>query len=206
MKKIIFSFLFTIIGPVSMTSNLYALTPYDKDNSQPLLMYGFEFGASIPLTKNYSPDDLLSKMLAGNFGAFIRIGKHVYGELGVGYTFLKGTYTATLPNVVLTEIVETRYLQIPLKAVWNIPFKKNYAFLYSVGIKYQPLIFVSNNHIFYTKENITKHPFSFMGGIKFRAYFFIFDITYQQFLQKFFLKSNAKKPSFLNISLGFQLQ
>ncbi|MEG1555576.1 MAG: hypothetical protein RR356_02480 [Bacteroidales bacterium] len=171
--------------------------------------YGFRLGFNFPLNRDYSKEDQLTKLFSGEFGVYFRAGKYVYGEIGMGYMFHKGTYYTemdTNSSVVYSgkNIVETRYLQIPIKAVGYIPFKKNFAFQPSIGIIYQPLIQVAKNNIGYTRDNITRHQFLFTGGVGFKLYFVTIDISYRQMLRNFFSDKPSNKPKYLNLQIGFQ--
>ena len=55
--------------------------------------YGVKIGTSFPTVREYSVNgDFLSGSGNADFGVFFRAGRYVFGEVGFGYTFLKGVY------------------------------------------------------------------------------------------------------------------
>ena len=93
MRKIRIILLF-VVALVASGSAAVAAPPSDwsrlvKEASW--LQYGFRLGVNISLESKYSETDKLDKLLSAEFGAFARFGKIVYGEIGFGYMFHKGT-------------------------------------------------------------------------------------------------------------------
>ncbi|MBP5710694.1 MAG: outer membrane beta-barrel protein [Bacteroidales bacterium] len=168
------------------------------------LQYGFRLGVNISLESKYSETDKLDKLLSAEFGAFARFGKIVYGEIGFGYMFHKGTYETAILPAAGTERVESRFLQIPIKAVAYLPVSNKVAFLPNFGVAYQPLIHVTKNSIGYDKSSINPHSFIFMAGTGLKIHFVTIDLAYKKNLTSFFKDRKSAKPSFFSIMLGFQ--
>lgn len=168
------------------------------------LQLGFRVGYNFSLLDKYAPTDEMTKLFSGEFGAFVRLGKFVYFETGIGYFFHKGHYASTYITPPLSnEVVETRFLQIPLKAVGCIGLKNKFAFFPAAGVLYQPLIQVSKNYISYSKDNISPHQFLFSASIGVRISFFYAEIGYRKSLTPFFSDRKSNKPSYLSLMLGF---
>lgn len=169
---------------------------------------GFKISTSIPLNRQYADrGDYLVGLGTADFGVFFRAGRYVFGEVGLGYCFFKGTYQLETgdPAVDFTdELVETRYLQIPIKAVGYVPMGRSCAFLPYAGIVYQPLIQVTDNTIGYSKNNIEKHFTMVTAGFDFKLGFIVFGVNYRYGLQNFFQNQTCKHPQYVNICAGFQ--
>lgn len=176
-------------------------------NQIPYLQYGFKLGFNIPLSKEFTNTLKAKNSLSAEFGIYARAGKYVYGEIGFGYTFYKNTFQLEQDSTMyesFEEIVELRYLQIPIKIVGNIKLSDNITFQPFAGFIYQPLIGVSDNVMGHSKNTLSRHPFFFTGGLGIKVYFITLDIAYRQSLTTYFHKKASKKPSFINILLGFQ--
>lgn len=170
------------------------------------MQLGFRVGCNISLTDRYSPTDEMKNLFSAEFGAYARFGKYVFAEVGIGYLFHKGHYTSNFPiPPVSNEIVETRFLQMPLKAVGYIELKKKFALFPAVGVLYQPLIQVSENYIGYSKKNISNHQFLFTASLGFRVSFFTLEAAYRKSIIPFFSDRISGKPSYISIMAGFML-
>lgn len=167
--------------------------------------YGFRVGLNFSLNSEYSATDQLDKMLSAEFQGFVRFGKIIYAEIGLGYMFQKGTYEVPFGDNLTEERIETRYLQIPLKAVAYLPLSQKVAFTPNLGVIYQPLIQVTKNTIGYSKDNISKNPLLFTAGIGLKIHFVTVDVAYQKSFTSFFSDRTSTKPDFINVKLGFQL-
>lgn len=175
-------------------------------NSPSWLQYGFKIGANLGITSQYSETDKLKKLISAEFGAYARFGKHVYGEIGFGYTFHKGTYECPeMPAIESSERVESRFLQIPVKAVGHIVLGKKIALQPNLGILYQPLIQVTKNEINYNKNTISRHQLLWTAGLGVKIHFVTVDLAYKKNFTPFFSQKKSAKPDYFNIQLGFQL-
>ena len=122
---------------------------------------GFKIGTQFPIVRDYSDVDYLTGTRTVHFGGFFRAGKYVFGEIGFGYQYFKNRFNVTLPDgSVMDDLVENRYLVIPIKAVGDVRIKKKIAFMPQVGISYLPLLKVTENGLGYSKNNISRqtHP------------------------------------------------
>lgn len=204
-KLILLLHVFLVMNIVDVTSAVLPSPPSDwkrLQNETSWLQYGFRLGFNIALELKYSETDKLDKSLSAEFGAYARFGKIVYGEIGFGYMFQKGTFESQLLSA--TERVETRYLQIPLKAVAFLPINKKIAFTPNVGLIYQPLIHVTKNGLDYNKSSIRNNSFAFVGGVGMKIHFITIDVAYRKNLTTFFKDRGSAKPSFFSIMIGFQ--
>ena len=169
---------------------------------------GFKISASFPTNRIYSVDnDYLSSLTAADFGAFFRAGKYVYGEVGLGYAFYKGDYTvqtATGSNLFEPERVELRHLQIPVKAVGNIPLTRSLSLLPFAGIIWQPLLKVTANDIGYDKNTIQHNSVLFTTGFDFKIGPIVLGANYRYSLTRFFQNKEGKHPQYVNVCVGFQ--
>ncbi len=171
--------------------------------------YGLKVGTSFPTNRNYSVDgDLLQALSTADFGLFFRAGQFVYGEVGIGYTFLKGNYGKQAGNgdYLFNGIyVATHHLQIPVKLVGNIPVGRSSAFLPHAGIIYQPLLKVSENSIGFSKSTLSCNPVLLTAGLDLRFGPIVLGASYRYSLHTFFQNKEGKHPRYINICAGIQL-
>ncbi|MBR6333958.1 MAG: hypothetical protein IKR77_06170 [Bacteroidales bacterium] len=196
MKKIVLyvSFLLAFLSGAAQSQNWYQV--------------GFKISASFPTNRMYSVDnDYLISLTAADFGAFFRAGKYVYGEVGFGYAFYKGDYTVKLAdgsNLFEPARVELRHLQIPVKAVGNVPLTRTLSLLPFAGIIWQPLVKVTGNDIGYNK-NTLKQSVLFTSGLDFKLGPIVLGVNYRYSLTRFFQNKEGKHPQYVNVCVGFQL-
>lgn len=176
-------------------------------NAQKLYHVGFKISTSFSINDDYSVTGVqLTGLKCADFGVFARVGKFVYAELGLGYGFYKGTYTQETGGITLynNEMVETRHLQIPIKAVGYVPLGKSCAFEPYAGIIYQPLLKVTQNNINFSKNNIEKNQTLLTAGFDMKLGFILLGVNYRYSFQHFFQKIDGKHPQYVNICAGFQ--
>lgn len=169
--------------------------------------FGFKVSTNIPANRNYSNvGDYLESLVSADFGGFFRAGKYVCGEIGLGYTFYKGTYSCDNATTSYNnEKVETRYLQLPIKVVGYVPLGQGQsAILPYVGIIYQPLIQVTDNEIDFSKTTIEKNMTLFTAGLDLKFGFIVLGANYRYSFQNFFKNKEGKKPQYVNFCVGFQ--
>lgn len=172
-----------------------------------LIQWGFRVGTNFSLTKDLSVNDYMDKLVSGEFGAFIRVGRYVYAEVGIGYLFNKGTFEMDLDTLSMNtvkEVIEARYLQVPVKLVGYIPLVPKIALQPHVGVIYQPLLKVTDNDFNYSMDNLQKNQFLVTAGLGVKLFFVTVDISYRQSLMTFFSDRNSKKPAYINLMVGFQ--
>lgn len=174
----------------------------------PYLQYGFRIGTDINLSnKQLSDRDRMDGLFSGTFGFYARGGyEFIFGELGLNYMFYRGTYDTQVSDSVTisNEIVESRYLQVPISVVGYWAATDHFALIPKAGIIYQPLLQVTENDIGYGKHNFTKHQCLFHAGLGIRYKFITFDVAYKKALKPFFSDRTSVKQSFLHISVGVQ--
>jgi hypothetical protein len=164
---------------------------------------GFRVSTQIPLVRAYSYEDYLSNVRTPHFGLYFRAGKYVYGEIGLGYQYFKGRYEVNLHNgETINDLVETRYLVIPVKAVGDVPIAKKISFMPQVGILYEPLLKVTENILGYDKNNIESQWVLLTAGFDFRFGFITVGADYRYSFQHFFKNKLGRKPQFAGITLG----
>ena len=190
----------------SVEAHTATMVSYHRDNNS-LWRFGFRVGANVPFSKQITTVYKAKSLLSVEFGGFVRIGKHVFGELGLGYAFQKNKIDAQLdPNNQwdFDEVVEFRYLQIPILLVGEINIGKMVTILPHAGVIYQPLLKVTENVLSLEKQEFVKHPFLFSGGVGVKVHFVTLSLSYRHAFRPYLLNSSAAKPSYLNISVGFQ--
>jgi hypothetical protein len=164
---------------------------------------GFKISTQFPLVRDYTDVDYLSSMRTVNFGGCFRAGKYVFGEIGFGYQYYKNRFDVTQPDgTVLEDLVENRYLVIPIKVVGDVKISKKISFMPQVGISYQPLIKVTDNFLGYSKDNIEKHWVLLTAGFDMRFGFITIGVDYRYSLQNFFQNKEGKHPQYIGISAG----
>ena len=164
---------------------------------------GFKIGTQFPIVHDYSDVDYLTCTRTVHFGGYFRAGKYVYGEIGLGYQYFKNRFKVTLPDgSVIDDLVENRYLVIPIKAVGDVRITKKISFMPHVGISYQPLLKVTENILGYSKENIEKHWVLLTTGFDMRFGFITLGVDYRYSFQHFFQNKEGKHPQYIGISAG----
>lgn len=164
---------------------------------------GFKIGTQFPIVHDYSDVDYLTGTRTVHFGGYFRAGKYVFGEIGFGYQYFKNRFRVTLPNDSITDdLVENRYLVIPVKVVGDVRITKKISFMPHVGISYQPLLKVTENLLGYSKENIEKHWVLLTTGFDMRFGFITLGVDYRYSFQKFFKNKDGKHPQYIGISAG----
>lgn len=181
----------------------------EKGELEDYLQYGFRIGTDINLTSKWVSDlDHQKRHLAAQFGFYVRGGyKFIFAETGLEYTFHKCFYETWTPEKQPSgsETVESRYLQIPLKAVGLIKAGKTCAFLPYAGVVYKPLIHCSKNDINYGKATLARHQVQLTAGLELRIKFVTIGAGYRYNLMPFFSDRKSVRQQFLSINLGVQL-
>lgn len=172
-------------------------------DAQKLYNVGFRISTSFSVNDEYSVTGVqLTGLKCADFGIYARVGKFIYAELGLGYGFYKGYYTQEA--IYHDEMVETRHLQIPVKAVGHVPIGKSCAFEPYAGIIYQPLLKVTQNNINFSKNNLEKNQTLLTAGFDMKFGFILLGVNYRYSFQHFFQNIEGKHPQYVNISAGFQ--
>lgn len=206
MKKTLLFILSAVMLSLCPTPTYSSEDEGKKKDDASWLQYGFKIGANLEITSQYSETDHLKKLVSGEFLGYARFGKYVYGEIGFGYTFHKGTYECPeVPAMESSERVESRFLQIPVKAVGHIVLGKKVALQPQLGLLYQPLIQVTKNEINYNKNTISRHQLLWTAGLGVKIHFVTIDLAYKKNFTPFFSQKKSAKPDYFNIQLGFQL-
>ena len=165
--------------------------------------FGFRVSTQVPLVRAYSNEDYLENLRTPHFGAYFRAGKYVYGEIGIGYQYFKGRFVVNLHNgETMNDLVETRYLVIPIKAVGDVPITKKIAFMPNLGILYQPLLKVTDNILGYSKENVENQWVMLTTGFDFRFSFITIGADYRYSFQHFFQNKEGRRPQYAGITVG----
>ena len=164
---------------------------------------GFNVGTQFPIVHDYSNVDYLTGTRTVHFGGYFRAGKYVFGEIGFGYQYFKNRFKVTLPDgSVANDLVENRYLVIPVKAVGDVRITRKISFMPQVGISYQPLLKVTENDLGYSKDNIEKHWVLLTAGFDMRFGYITVGVDYRYSFQRFFPNKDGKKPQYIGISAG----
>ena len=164
---------------------------------------GFKIGTQFPIVHDYSDVDYLTGTRTLHFGGYFRAGKYVYGEIGFGYQYYKNRFIVTQPDgSTLGDLVENRYLVIPVKVIGDVRISKKIAFMPTIGVSYQPLLKVTDNFLGYSKENIEKHWVLLTTGFDMRFGFITIGVDYRYSFQHFFRNKDGKKPQYIGISAG----
>lgn len=168
-----------------------------KYKNDDLFKYGFKAGLNLPLVSDYSTVPGKST-LSGEFGFFGRVGTLYCGEFGVEIDFNKRYFTNDTSH--LSSMIETKFLQFPLRFLLDIPLDKYQKMQIATGMIYQQLINVSINNVGYSQKNIEKQQFIYTIGIGYSYKFVTLEVNYRHFLGNFDLDTTKKKQKYLNIS------
>ena len=181
----------------------------EKGDLADYLQYGVRIGTDINLSSKWISDlDYQKRHLSAQFGFYVRGGyKFIFAETGLEYTFHKCFFETWTPDElpIGSETVESRYMQIPLKAVGLIKAGKACALLPYVGIVYKPLIHCSMNDINYGKNTLTRHQCQFTTGLEVRIKFITIGAEYRYNLMPFFSDRKSIRQQFLTFNIGVQL-
>ena len=181
----------------------------EKGSLDDYLQYGFRIGTDINLTSKWISNlDYQKRHLSAQFGFYVRGGyRFIFAETGLEYTFHKCFFETWTPDEQLigSETVESRYLQIPLKAVGLIKAGNTCALLPYAGIVYKPLIHCSKNDINYGKNTLTRHQCQLTAGLELRIKFITIGAGYRYNLMPFFSERKSIRQQFLTLNLGVQL-
>ena len=101
----------------------------------------------------------------------------------------------------MTSMIETRYLQIPIRGRYEYAIQKNHKIHGIAGMIYQQLISISENNIGYNKKVVTKSPFLFTFGVGYTYQFLSFEINYRYFLRNFDIDDTKNKQKQLNFAM-----
>ena len=164
--------------------------------------FGFRVSSQFPLNHEYAADVHLSSLRTVHFGGYFRAGMHVYGEVGLGYQYYKNMLSAPGPDGHEEDLVETRHLVIPIRAVGDVKITRNIRFLPQVGISYQPLLKVTDNILDFGKENIENHPTLLTAGFDFRFGFITLGVDYRYSFHHFFKGVDGQKPQYIGVTAG----
>ena len=171
-------------------------------SAQNWYQFGFRVSTQFPLNREYAEGVHLSTLRTVHFGGYFRAGMHVYGEVGFGYQYFKNVFTVTQPEGELEDMVETRHLVIPIKAVGDVPITKKIRFMPYAGIVYQPLLQVTENILGFDKSNIENHPTLLTTGFDFRLGFITLGVDYRYSFHRFFKGVDGQRPQYIGISAG----
>ena len=164
---------------------------------------GFRVSTQFMLNKEYTPTAHVSSMRTVHFGGYFRAGKYVYGEIGLGYQYFKHNFSIYDQNGnKLEDLVENRYLVIPIRAVGEVKISKKIFFLPHVGISYQPLLKVTENILEFNKQTFEPHWVLLTTGFDMRFGFITLGVDYRYSFQHFFQNQDGKKPQYIGISAG----
>jgi len=171
-------------------------------SAQNWYQFGFRVSTQFPLNREYATDVHLSSLRTVHFGGYFRAGKYVYGEIGIGYQYFKNMFSVAHPGGEIEDLVETRHLVIPIKAVGDVPITTKIRFMPQVGISYQPLLMVTENILGYDKTNIENHPTLLTAGFDFRFGFITLGVDYRYSFHHFFKGVDGQRPQYIGINAG----
>ena len=164
---------------------------------------GFRISTQFTLNKEYSPSVHLSSMRTVHFGGYFRAGKYVFGEIGFGYQYFKHNFSIyDQDGNKLEDLVENRYLVIPIRAVGEVKISKKITFLPHMGISYQPLIKVTDNTLGFDKKTFERQWVLLTTGFDMRFGFITLGVDYRYSFQHFFQNQDGQKPQYIGISAG----
>lgn len=172
-------------------------------HAQKWYQFGFRVSTQFALNRDYTPDDHLTSTRTVHFGGYFRAGQYVYGEIGLGYQYFKNHFTYTLPTgETMDDMVENRYLVIPIRAVGDVKITKKIAFQPYLGVAYQPLLKVTDNTLGYSKATFEPHWTLLTTGFDFRFGFITVGVDYRYSFHYFFRNQDGQKPQYVGISAG----
>lgn len=193
--------------PTDRHSHHHLAGLYSSNGNGPLFRYGFRIGAAIPFSKQFSTEWTAKRVLAADFGIFVKIGKYVFADIGFGYAFQKNRFAVPKDSTRydnFDETVELRYLQIPLKLSGEIALGETVMLQPHAGLIYQPLIHVTKNVLNFTKKTLINQHFLLTAGLGLKVRFITLDIAYRYSFRPYVKNDTYGKGSALHIAVGFQ--
>lgn len=160
--------------------------------------YGFKAAINLPLEADFS---MLKgdRSLSGEMGFFFRIGEQYAAEMGLELYFNKRYFSDRSPF--LTSMIETRYIQLPIRFRYIFFTHQYHQFHGAVGLIYQQLLQVSHNNVGYSKKELIKSPFLLTIGMGYTYQFLSFELNYRYFLRNFDIDRTKNKQKQLNLSM-----
>lgn len=172
-------------------------------NAQNWYQVGFRVSSQFTLNRQYTDDCYLTSLRTVHFGGYFRAGKYVYGEVGIGYQYFKNRFEVTGENGnTMEDLVETRHLVVPVKAVGDVAITKKIRFMPYVGIQYQPLLKVTENILGFDQNNIENHWTLLTTGFDFRLGFITIGVDYRYSFHYLFTHKEGQRPQYIGISAG----
>ena len=166
--------------------------------NESIFKYGFKAGGNVPLEADFTMIPGM-RSLSAEIGFFGRVGGKVSSEIGLEFYLNKRYFLNNSPY--LTSMIETRYLQIPIRGRYEYSIQKNHNIHAAAGVIYQQLISISENNIGYNKKMITKSPFLITFGVGYTYQFLSFEINYRHFLRNFDIDDTKNKQKQLNFAM-----
>lgn len=200
----------TLLLTIISTQDIFAQKYFNKYEVN-WCQWGFQIGANftnkhnLTTDLNSEPQYKLHGLFCGEFGAYFRAGKYVFGEIGLGYQFQKTKFLTSYDYFNEISVVELRYLQIPVKAVGYLPVSDLIALTAHAGVIYQPLIQITDNLINITKRNVRHNMWYFTTGLGIKIHFITIDFAYRKAISSYFSTIPSSKDSYFTVQIGVQL-
>ena len=186
MKKRILLLVLMCVAAYTQAADLTGVAQSAKKNSnytiyskQRLVRAGIDFGFDVPLyQKDFGSRFKINQSLNFEIGAFARIGRQFYGQVGL-YYFINKLQVTNL-NTQADSPIELGQLYVPALFVYGLPWGNKNMFTAKVGLAYHGLVKLTNNKIDFTKSDIRCHNLNFMIGAGLEISNFTFNITYKK--------------------------
>ncbi len=171
--------------------------------------FGIKIGTNFTIQREYTTDGVnLDGLINPDAYLFFRGGKFIYGEIGVGYDYFKGSFSKKAPDglsyLYKDETILIHSIMVPVKLVGYIPLGNVCAIELYAGVIYQPIIKVSDNNLDFSKKTLSQNTTYLNTGLDLKFGPILIGASYKYGFQTFFNNQPGKKPQFVNVSVGFE--
>lgn len=168
-----------------------------------LVRGGLNFGFDIPTCqKDFGSHFNIEQSLNFEIGAFCRVGRHLYGQVGLYYFVNKLQVFNADTSINFTSAVELGQLNVPMWIGYAF-FWNKVSLRLAVGAQYRGIVRLSNNKIEFNKDQVRLHNGDAMAGIGIDISNLSLDISYRKAFKS--LGKNADSRYFhdvVNLSIG----
>lgn len=160
-------------------------------NAQRLVRVGIDVAFDIPLhQKTFSTNFAINKSINYEFGAFVRVGKTFYGQVGFNYYINK----LMINNVLIdsSSAIEIGQINLPILFVYGYKFSKKKMLRVNLGVQYRGVVRLTKNIIRFDKSQINIHNMDVLLGMGIDISNFSFDISYKKSVKPLAIQKNSE--------------
>lgn len=168
-----------------------------------LVRGGVQFGFDLPTCqKDFGSHFNIEQSLNFEIGAFCRVGRHLYGQVGLYYFVNKMQVFNADTAINFTSAVELGQLNVPMWIGYAF-FWNKVSLRLAVGAQYRGIVRLSNNKIEFNKDNVRLHNGDAMAGIGIDISNLSLDISYRKAFKSLGKTTDSRYfHDVVNLSIG----